>query len=310
MNHFNQTTIWDLSPIKRGGFLSDNFRFFLGVHNASWLHTRPVDREIPLFLSRNRMPKGGISRKAFIRATTDWALDSGAFTELKDHGRWRMSAVEYAQLCNRYEKYIGRLQWVSPQDWMCEPIVIEGGIAPGQGPVKDRTFVGTKLSVREHQERTVENFLELRRLCVPWVIPVVQGFTISEYMDCLEMYEMAGVELKKEPVVGIGSVCRRQGTDEIASLFRLFSSMGIRCHGFGVKTSGLALSIEDLESADSLAWSIDAKHKKTHRLGTSCGKLTTRGKNKGNPIKNCANCFHAAVEWFDELMESLKESDV
>ena len=238
------------------------------------------------------MPLGGRDRKTFKRATTDWALDSGAFTELKDHGRWRMSAGEYAELVNRYHKYIGRLDWVSPQDWMCEPIVIKGG------KTKDGIFVGTNLSVREHQKRTVENFIQLRKLCVPRVIPVLQGFTAFEYLDCYMMYQEAGIDLRDYETVGVGSVCRRQADPEIAMIFKMLFDMGLKCHGFGVKTSGLALALRYLTSADSLAWSIDAKHTKTTRKGTCCGKL----KRSGEPIKNCANCYHAAVEWYDELM--------
>lgn len=274
----------------------ERFRFYLGVHNSSWLHTRPIDRSVPLFLSRNRMPKGGRDRKTFKRATTDWALDSGAFTELKDYGKWRMTAEDYARLVNRYDRLIGRLAWVSPQDWMCEPIVIKGGRS------KDGVFVGTKLSVREHQIRTVENFIRLQGLCVPQVIPVLQGFTMDEYLDCYDLYERSGVDLTQYDTVGVGSVCRRQGDPEIAAIFKLLSEMGVSCHGFGVKTSGLTLAVDYLKSADSLAWSLDAFYKKTAIKGTSCGKL----KRNGEPIKNCANCFHAAVEWYDELLLKLQ----
>ena len=49
------------------------FKYYLGVHNAKWLHTRDDNRDIPLFLSRNRVPKGGTTGKKFEQATTDWA---------------------------------------------------------------------------------------------------------------------------------------------------------------------------------------------------------------------------------------------
>ena len=245
------------------------------------------------------MPKGGRDRKTFERATTDWALDSGAFTELKQYGYWRMSAEEYAELVNRYDKYIGRLQWVSPQDWMCEPIVIEGGKS------KDGVFVGTGLSVKEHQKRTIDNFIKLVDLCRPTVIPILQGFTLGEYIDCFLMYLDEGIDLRDYPVVGVGSVCRRQGSLEIKTLFEILYYIGINSHGFGVKIEGLELALEYLTSADSMAWSLDAKYAKTAAKGTSCGKLRTREPRKGEPIKNCANCYHAAVEWFNNLMDRL-----
>jgi hypothetical protein len=64
--------------------------------------------------------------------------------------------------------------WAAPQDWMCEPIVINGGTAGGQ------RFAGTHLSVAEHQRRTVANYAQLRDLApdLP-IIPVVQGWSDS-----------------------------------------------------------------------------------------------------------------------------------
>jgi hypothetical protein len=66
------------------------------------------------------------NRKAFPRARAPWALDSGGFTELKDHGRWRITAAEYVAEVRRYAEAIGRLEWAAPLDWMCEPWVIFG----------------------------------------------------------------------------------------------------------------------------------------------------------------------------------------
>lgn len=318
----------------------NDFRFYTGVHNTSWLHTRCVDRAIPLFVSRNRMPLGGKSRTKFKRATTIWALDSGAFTELQRYGTWKMSAEEYAGLVNIYDKNIGMLQWASPQDWMCEPQVLSGlvrkkrknerllidawkwrqwaeSLLPDQFRIIESTynqlleigledacivFHGTGLTLQEHQIRTVENFVRLRSICKVKLIPVIQGYTKQEYFNCIRMYLDAGVDLRKEETVGIGSVCRREATTEIADLITSICQYGISLHAFGVKTGGLKMCIDQLASADSMAWSLHAKHHYTTRKGTCCGKLKTRGKEKGKPIKNCANCYHAAVEYHDRIM--------
>ena len=100
------------------------------------------------------------------------------------------------------------MAWAAPQDWMCEPVVLAGGRGPG-----GIQFVGTNLSVREHLRRTVENLVELRSLApeVPFV-PVLQGWTHGDYLDCAELYARAGVDLRAEPVVGVGTMCRRQAT--------------------------------------------------------------------------------------------------
>lgn len=242
------------------------------------------------------MPKGGRDGTTFNRATTIWAMDSGAFTELKQYGMWRMGAVEYAALVNKYNDLVGGLQWASQQDWMCEPVVINGG------KTRDGVFIGTGLSVAEHQRKTVDNYLELREICDVEIVPVIQGYSVAEYMECIELFWANGVDLRECKTVGVGSICRRQGSAEIADLLKRVSQMGISAHGFGVKTNGLQLAIDHLVSADSMAWSENAKYQLTHRKGTSCGKIAQAGPNKGKkPIKNCANCYHAALDWYYKI---------
>jgi len=47
---------------------------------------------------------------------------------------------------------------------------------------------------------------------------VLQGWELRDYARCVAMYRGAGVGLRDYPVVGVGSVCRRQATEEIAEL--------------------------------------------------------------------------------------------
>lgn len=235
--------------------------FFLGTHMPHWLELT----DVPLFISHRRLA----GRRTLPRARGPWALDSGGFSELQMYGEWRTTPEEYVAAVRRYAAEIGNLEWAAPQDWMCEPIVIEGGQL---GPVR---FAGTGLSVEEHQRRTVANFLHLRELApeLPWV-PVLQGFTPKDYERCADMYATAGVDLTAEPLVGIGSVCRRQGTAEIAELVHRFGDLGIRLHGFGVKLLGLAQSADALASADSMAWSTRGRRVEgctaSHRTEANC----------------------------------------
>ncbi len=118
----------------------------------------------------------------------------------------------------------------------------------------------TGLTVADHQRRTVANLLQLRALWpaelgpCPFV-PVLQGWTAADYERCVELYDAAGVDLAGEPIVGLGSVCRRQHTGEIEQLVHVLARLGVALHGFGVKTSGLTRYGHLLTSADSLAWS-------------------------------------------------------
>jgi hypothetical protein len=253
--------------------------FLLGTHKASWL-TRT---DVPLFVSDRTLR----DRRTMPTAAGPWALDSGGFTELQKYGRWTVDPSEYVARVRRYRNEIGGLAWAAPQDWMCEPIVIAGGVAPG-GVV----FAGTKLSVEEHQRRTVANYLELAELAPDLnVIPVLQGYHEAEYHECVDRYAEAGVDLRHVPLVGLGSVCRRQATHEAHRIILGLRSRGVtRLHGFGVKTVGLREYGHLLTSADSLAWSYGARKRKVRLPG--CEHAT------------CANCLRWALRWREDVLRA------
>lgn len=173
---------------------------------------------------------------------------------------------------------------------MCEPIIINGGVVNGQ------RFVGTGLSVAEHQRRTVASFVELGEL---WrgatdlpcpFIPVLQGFTQAEYLACWDLYDEAGIDLASYPVVGIGSVCRRQASTEVAEIIwaLLARNPDLLIHAFGAKGDGLAIYGDDVETADSLAWSTN---------GRLNGPMPDcRGH------KTCANCPAFALAWMRRML--------
>lgn len=242
--------------------------FYLGTHQPQWLGRTAV----PLFVSRRRLA----SRKRQPCALGPWALDSGGFTELQMHGFWTVSVRHYAAEVRRYADEIGGMRWAAPQDWMCEPVVIAGGSAGGV------RFAGTGLDVATHQRLTVENLLELRQLApeLPWA-PILQGWERDDYLRCWSLYDRAGVNLEREPVVGVGSVCRRQHSDQARDIFA--SLRPLRLHGFGLKLRGLEKSADLLTSADSMAWSYHAR-----RRPVMCGSRTHR---------NCANCMTFALTW-------------
>jgi len=244
-------------------------RFWLGTHMPHWLTV--VD--VPLFVSRTRLQH----RATLPRARGPWALDSGGFTELQYHGGWTITPAAYVAFVRRCADQIGHLAWAAPMDWMTEDIVIRGGRV---GPLR---FAGTGLSVAEHQRRTVTNLVQLRSLAadVPF-IPVLQGQTIDDYRRCIDDYQRAGVDLHREPLVGLGSVCRRQATGEIGALVADLAATGLRLHGFGVKTSGLARYAAYLHSADSLAWSYHGRRTRPCAHG---------------PARNEANCPQFALAW-------------
>ena len=222
-------------------------------------------RGFPLFVSHRQLAR---RRRRLRPASCRWALDSGGFTELSLHGRWVTPPEDYAAAVAGYADRIGGLDFAAPQDWMCEPFMI----------------ARTGLSVTEHLHRTVENYLTLRRLApdLP-VIAVVQGWRLADYLACADLYASAGVDLAALPRVGLGSVCRRQSTAEIAVIVTELARRGLRLHGFGVKTGGLHLYGHRLTSADSMAWSYAAR--RAPALPGCTGH------------KNCANCLTYATRW-------------
>lgn len=240
-------------------------RFYLGTHRPHWLAKTDVD----LFVSHRTLVK----RKSLPRATCDWALDSGGFTELSMYGEWRTTPVEYINAVTMYQERIGRLQWAAPQDWMCEPSV--------------RKMTGK--SVDYHQKATVDNYLELASHG-PF-IPVLQGWDPPEYERHVEMYEAEGVRLVGNRV-GIGSVCRRNSTRETEYVLKRLSDYGIRLHGFGFKRNGLERVAHLLDSSDSLAWSFAARRGKIRLPG--CTHAT------------CTNCILWAHQWRAEVVQSVE----
>lgn len=243
------------------------FTFYLGTHKPEWLERTWV----ALFISHRRLR----ARVRLPRARSGWALDSGGFTELSLYGGWQTRPTAYVAAVRRYAAQVGSLAWAAPQDWMCEPFML----------------AKTGLTIQQHQERTVANLLELRAMApqLPFV-PVLQGWALADYLRCVEMYDHAGIDLRTEPLVGLGSVCRRQATGEIGAIVGELAGLGLRLHGFGVKTSGLARYAEHLASADSMAWSLDARRSAPM---------------SGHPHKSCSNCMGYAAQWRDRLLRRL-----
>lgn len=247
------------------------FTFWLGTHEVSWL-ARP-DVAVPLFISHVRLR----DRRSMPRAVAPWACDSGGFTELDRHGvdAFADGPAPYVAALRRYRDEIGSLAWAAPQDWMCEPSML----------------AKTGLTVAEHQRLTVDNYLRMRELApeLP-VIPVLQGWDHEDYLRCADLYSAAGVDLPAEPLVGLGSVCRRNRTGTVRDIALSLGDCGLRLHVFGAKGAGAVRLASYAISADSLAWSYNARRKPALA---------------GCRHKSCANCPRFALRWRERLLACL-----
>lgn len=230
--------------------------------------------DVPLFVSTRRLHR----RRRLPRARGPVAIDSAGYSELSLYGEWRTSARQYVADVRRYASEIGRVEWAAPQDWMCEPHV--------------RAKTGK--SIAEHQSLTLASILDLREMApeIPWA-PVLQGYELEDYLHHVDDYGRAGVDLFAEPIVGVGTVCRRQATSEAVEILEQLSGLGLKLHGFGVKKLGVLRLAQHLASADSMAWSFDARRMQK----PMCGSRTH---------KNCANCLRFALSWRLDLLRGLR----
>lgn len=243
-------------------------RFWLGTHEPAWLSRTSV----PLFVSVHRLGR----LKRLPRALGPLAIDSGGYSTLsRPPYRWTFTPEEYVAEVRRISK-VGRIEWVAPMDWMCEPWILEN----------------TGKSILEHQFLTIMNVVKLRELApeIPWA-PVLQGWQLDDFLRHADGYAAAGINLEHEHIVGVGSVCRRQATDDAEKIFAGLSRLRLRMHGFGFKKQGLVRVAEYLDSSDSLAWSFDAR-----RL---------RRPVCGGTHKNCANCLVYALRWRVDVLRHI-----
>ncbi len=209
--------------------------FYVGLHQPS--DAQHFDRA---FISINRLRR----RKSPFKVDR-WIMDSGAFTEISTHGRYRTSVEQYISDASGW-LWNGTLEAVVAQDYMCEPFILEK----------------TGLSIGEHQRLTVDRYDRMMHHGLPfYVLPVLQGYAPEDYIRHLDMYDE---RLAPGQYVGVGSVCKRNAKpDEARAVFSLIEAHrpDLRLHGFGLKKTALADPAirRMLWSADSMAWSFAAR---------------------------------------------------
>ena len=208
--------------------------FFPGLHHPS--DAKNVER---CMISVNALE----NRKSDFEAG-DWILDSGAFTRIVS-GKGHMPVVRYSDQIRRWSS-CGNLLAAVGQDYMCEAFILDV----------------TGLTVREHQELTIERYIQLKATAPPvYIMPVIQGFEPKEYIRHIEMY---GAWLEQDAWVGVGSVCKRNSNvGQVEVVLEAIASVrpDLKLHGFGLKKTALTSQIVNdlLYSCDSMAWSYAAR---------------------------------------------------
>lgn len=246
-------------------------RLYLGTHLHYWLWDEQF-AGVPLFVSHHQLQQ---RRTPFPRAVGRYAVDSGAFTHLRRHGRWIETPEEYVAALRRYATELGPFDFAGQQDSICT-LDVRRAI---------EAVTGRMPEVAELQAATVANYLRLRELAPDLPIaPTVQGDTYEDYLRCVDLFAAHGVDLTALPVVGVGSLVGRTPgfLDRLGTGLR---QRGIvRVHGFGVKGRGLDAAGHHLVSADSTAWSFAGRRDRmegcTHRA------------------PGCQHCPRYALRWW------------
>lgn len=244
--------------------VGDVLQFWLTVPEPAWL---AYDGMPPMMVTAHRL-----ARYATLpQATQTYCVDSSAYTELGLHGEWRLSPADYVALLRRTQDEAGPFAWCACQDW----------------PVEEEMLRATGLTPQEHQRRSLDNYLELADLApdLPWV-PVVHGVTNGMYLRHRDAYARH-VDLDALPVVGLGSVCKRQTSIRVSLLVTQLFEEGLQnMHAFGMKSVALQRLGRKLLSADSMAWSTAATYEPPM---------------PGHTHKSCSSCPDFAAQWAEHI---------
>lgn len=266
--------------------------FYAGAPEPSWLSRTTV----PLFIPYHRLLRrlrGKLPRSPW---RGHWALDWGGFHHLRKYGTCVLDPKVYVDHVRLFDRKIGNLGWAASMDWMCE----------------QDALAATGLTVREHQQRTVANLVELEKIWYsdtddesPFAL-TLQGDPeaneddmIQSYLDCWDMYVAAGLDPSYRPFVAAGSVCKQQATNKIGALVAALHERDNRSdeyepltlHLYGAKTQAIQKFGHLFTSADSQASLFAARYENY--------------KWPGCPLQHtdCRNCFYWALAWRYALLD-------
>ena len=168
-------------------------------------------------------------------------IDSGGYSFFRRWGEYPFSIAKYIEFI-----YILKDDNMYPitlcaiRDYPCEPDI-------------NRSQISTN---KERIQKTVSNAVECFQADgnLPW-IPVIQGYTIEEYLSCIQLYEDVGIPLD---YIAVGSLCSRKGNlHEIRKILTTIKQRtGAKLHSFGLSLVYLKdpIIFNTLYSSDSAAW--------------------------------------------------------
>lgn len=165
----------------------------------------------------------------------EWFMDSGAFTLLRQFGKYPFSYGEYLRSVKKFKP-----TYFANMDWCCEPDIVKA----------------TKLSVLHHISHTVENGRQLIDFDRDKFVMVLQGWTIRDYFTCIDYVKDYGLFT---PVLGVGTMCCRKNPTEVFNLLKNIKAnipdwCKLHCFGFSIDMLKFKEVYDLIDSIDTYAW--------------------------------------------------------
>lgn len=211
--------------------------FFIGLNprwqNYKWL----PDKLNVMYSAAGFWNNGSWRRRKYLPKSGIRWLDSGGFTLLNLYGKYPFSIIAFMNLVAFLNPH-----YYASMDYPCEP------------------DISRQLDLMSNAERikaTVANAIAMTE----WeshvrgkLVPVIQGYTLDEYRQCIDLYHKLGTIRE---YMAVGSMCRRISNAELHNLIPGITDHARqasvkRLHFFGLKLS------ESLRDLSEFIWSRDS----------------------------------------------------
>jgi len=217
-------------------------KFYLSIASGSQMATAVKFRFQDVLINHQSKMSLSFKRREFHDSVF---VDCGGFSSSLIRGGYRTSDEDYLS----YVQRIGA-DLFSLRDYPCEPTILQKW---------GRTAV-------EHIEMTVDHHISLLERCNDLKaepVGVLQGWSIKDYLYCLDRFREQGLILKR---MAIGSICRRGSQSVTRKIVYTLSRElnNVKLHGFGISLNALRYKDvwDSLYSADSGAWDFASRWNK------------------------------------------------
>ncbi len=210
-------------------------KVYYGLTSHTQLKRSP--RDIDVMLSARWLIKKSSDSVvwSYIKEFKSWFLDSGAFGSFFYDGGFNITLDQYIDFVDRVKPDY----WIS-MDMPCEPHIIQ-----------------SPLNTHERIEFTIDNTKILAKTNLPGFVPVIQGWTVDDYLYCANRMKFEGLI---RPYMAVGSLCRRGSQKDIVAILAALkqSLPHTQFHGLGTKINALIYNngeaMNYLDSLDTSAW--------------------------------------------------------